>query len=704
MDLSPVYELQERLRASIIAGANLINEDFRLKRAAEAIKPLAAASPVFAKLCQQTELLLSSGCGSTAGVLLDTMALADAIICTLGTVEVKSEITDIELTPDLQPEEDTQENPYIINAPYSQVKTLVNALTTTGSGNYNTVNDMLYTCPDIFKDYRVKHALVCALGASYSELASLAYRCLSQNGAEIIPLLKKDFDPNGKKEMVHRVNIISEISGAAENSFYIEMLETATGDVRTALINALRYEPSNFDRLVSMAKTERGKNKQCVLNILGSIENDTENGQLYGLFKQIIKKSPDSAIKALLPATTSYASKVIAETCIEQLTKVIKSIEKNDANEITKTLSPFCKLVMALPGKHGDEVCQCYKQLLKESKTLDKSGWKPALELLDYSLVHSIQYIYHGRTSLQFFNQKNFPPRTGRKLTWELIIGSYIAQSLVIFPDGQLKQMAMELFENSGNNTNFLTAATLVKMLESSNCSVWLDEQVKNDKNAMTEIQRALSYVRWDKKLNSYVTCMYFSNMEWQDSRKTILNKTDIPDAIRIQDWMMEQYSQAEGSHMVLTPTGVQKRDAEQDNLCMDEILNRWINTADLEQCKKAGSYFYNRALSVQDNADYLRYMLNCKWTECQGLATRFARNKKNIQMWEITDYLYCLPGDNGTIQKIHKEIDAVIELIKSGEVKMNYNINSEHIQNWFENLKNPSNYICLNPDRYEEL
>lgn len=53
MDLNPVYELQERLHAAIIAGANLLQEDFRLKRAIEAIKPLAAASPVFAMLNKQ---------------------------------------------------------------------------------------------------------------------------------------------------------------------------------------------------------------------------------------------------------------------------------------------------------------------------------------------------------------------------------------------------------------------------------------------------------------------------------------------------------------------------------------------------------------------------------------------------------------------------------------------------------------------------
>ena len=44
MDTEPIYELRDRLRAAGIAGTNLLSEDFRLKRAFEAFKPLETAS------------------------------------------------------------------------------------------------------------------------------------------------------------------------------------------------------------------------------------------------------------------------------------------------------------------------------------------------------------------------------------------------------------------------------------------------------------------------------------------------------------------------------------------------------------------------------------------------------------------------------------------------------------------------------------
>ena len=46
MDITPIYELRDRLRTAMIAGTNLLAEDFRLKRAVEAMAPLEKAAPV----------------------------------------------------------------------------------------------------------------------------------------------------------------------------------------------------------------------------------------------------------------------------------------------------------------------------------------------------------------------------------------------------------------------------------------------------------------------------------------------------------------------------------------------------------------------------------------------------------------------------------------------------------------------------------
>ena len=66
MDLTPLYELRERLRAGAIAGAALATEDFRLSRALEGLAPLEKASPVFAKLGQLARSVQAPDCPDRA--------------------------------------------------------------------------------------------------------------------------------------------------------------------------------------------------------------------------------------------------------------------------------------------------------------------------------------------------------------------------------------------------------------------------------------------------------------------------------------------------------------------------------------------------------------------------------------------------------------------------------------------------------------
>lgn len=299
MDTTPVYDLRERLRAAAIAGTNLLPEDFRLKRAYEAFKPLESASSVFAKAGQLTEQLLSSDCQNPQGILLDTISLMDAVICTLGTVDVKGELEQ----PDMIGT-GTAMAKRIVHAPCSKVKALIEALTTSGSGNYSLVHDMHTSDSEIFADYRVRYAMVQALGASYAELAEMVKGWLADKDEMLIPLLKKEFDPKGWKGMVRRIQLIEKLAGASENDFYMEMLKTATGEVRTALIGALQHEPSNIEVLFDMEKTEKGKNKQTVLSVLAAMEDE----RCYGLFHAIAVKKPAEVCECLTPSTTDWAA------------------------------------------------------------------------------------------------------------------------------------------------------------------------------------------------------------------------------------------------------------------------------------------------------------------------------------------------------------------------------------------------------------
>ena len=273
MDLTPVYELRERLKTGAVAGTGLIREDFRLKRAVEAVAPLEKASPVLARIVQLSKQIMSESCEDRAGALLDALTLLDALLCTQGAVEAEG-------TAEPFAETEGTVGAYTENIPYSVLSALLDALQHSGGGRYSYVVNLHKEQPQLFGDYRVRAALVEALGASYGELAEDAAGWLIEDGiqnrnsfAGIRFLLEKDFDPKGKKEMARRVQVLERVDGALANDFYLKHLGAAKKEVRAALIHALRHSQENEELLLSLCDTETGNNKKMALHALACISS-----------------------------------------------------------------------------------------------------------------------------------------------------------------------------------------------------------------------------------------------------------------------------------------------------------------------------------------------------------------------------------------------------------------------------------------------
>lgn len=334
----------------MISGCGLIEEDFRLKRAAEAMKPLEAASPVFAKIGQLLSVLLSEDCKDRAGALMDAITLVDAVLCTQGAVNVPGELEEIETN---------SWGSAVTNAPYSVLHTLLDALTTSGGGRYGFVMETHEAHPELFEDYRVKHVLVQALGASHAELAEQVAQWLKESGPSILPLLYKEFDPKGKKEMVRRVQVIEAIAKAGANEFYLKMLPEAEKDVRGALIYALRHDNGNAPLLMDLAKAEKGNNKKMAHWALAFMDTD----ETAGFWNAYMKKKPGEAVYYLAESNTEWASRLTAGNLQELLRPWVHySGSAETRMELTKESAGllFAHL-RALPKKTGPEVLECFR-------------------------------------------------------------------------------------------------------------------------------------------------------------------------------------------------------------------------------------------------------------------------------------------------------------------------------------------------------
>ena len=126
MSLQPLYDVKARLEQTAIAGVGLLGEDFRLWRAAESFKPLAAASPVFGRIDAGLDKLLSAPPGEQTGLLLDLLALVDAVAYTQAKTGGTGELFPLTGGPGQYQE-----------LSYSRLHPLLTALTGTGGGRMN---------------------------------------------------------------------------------------------------------------------------------------------------------------------------------------------------------------------------------------------------------------------------------------------------------------------------------------------------------------------------------------------------------------------------------------------------------------------------------------------------------------------------------------------------------------------------------------
>lgn len=349
MNITPVYELRTQLRTAAIAGTSLLSENFRLKKAAENFSAIASASPVFAKISEQLDILLKE---NTPQALLNTITLVDSVITVLASVGTAAEIT---------PAESAGIPAVIINAPYSRLSALISALTASGSGNFRTVKDAWETDKEIFRDYRVMPALISALGASYGELADLASDILIEVGGEsIIPALKKDFDPKGKKDMARRVWVIEKTAGAKENNFYIDQLDDAEKDVKEALILALSHDESNTEILTELVKTEKAKNKKAALYVLTTFDNE----KAVQCLTEYSKKKPAEVLEAMQHASSKWTSDLTADIIKRVLTDenggIIKISELVNTDKIKLTPQDVANALCFKTGKAIEDIYLSY--------------------------------------------------------------------------------------------------------------------------------------------------------------------------------------------------------------------------------------------------------------------------------------------------------------------------------------------------------
>ena len=334
MNFEPLYELKNRLENVAIVGINLVKDDFRLKRAVEQVKEYSTAAKVFKQIYDMGNSLISTDDEDKCDLFLDLLALLDAVLCTQATTYSGDKPQEIKTI--------TKNKDFYKELHYSELSPLIYAFTETGGGRLNIITDSFKSSPEIMKDFRVKTYMIHGLSDKYSEIADRMTEELKKQGKEFIPLLKDGFDPQGKREMISRLEIIAFLCKEEENDLYKYCIENGSKEIKEIAIGFLMYDQNNIDYILDLTKTEKGKLKNKAFEAL-SYMNDGRAAEEWGKF---LKKKPLDNIEYLRGTdqqwVINYLNDFIMEYIAETKSKILKTAEERKKVEydILK-ISPF---------------------------------------------------------------------------------------------------------------------------------------------------------------------------------------------------------------------------------------------------------------------------------------------------------------------------------------------------------------------------
>ncbi len=352
MNLQPLYDVKARLEQAAIAGTGLLSEDFRLTRAAESFKPLAAASPVFGRIDAGLGKLLAAPQEQRSGLLLDLLALVDAVAYTQGRTGIEGELVPL-----------PRGNGVYRQISYGQINPLLTALTTTGGGRMEIIQSAWENHPEFFEDYRVLPAVVAGLGDGYGEIADLNAKLLKQLGPAVAPALKEGFDPTGKKEMARRVEVIAAIEGEQATPWLREVLPESKKDVRTAVITALGGDQANAGMLLDLAKSERGANRDAALEALSKLD-----GEEVRKFWSIELQTHSESVKFLRDNDTDWAAELVAAGLWARVDKMLSGGNAVPA----KDNADFTQWTCAIGKKTSPAMLQFWRWADRRMEDIDR--------------------------------------------------------------------------------------------------------------------------------------------------------------------------------------------------------------------------------------------------------------------------------------------------------------------------------------------
>lgn len=602
MELRELYELHDRLEAAAVAGVNLMEEDFRLKRAIEAVKPLSQASPVIGKLYRMALGVISPECEDRAGSLLDVLALSQALLCTQASFGAGGEEEITALAP--------AHREYCPCLPYSRVKPLEEALTCPGGGRYALIMEAINERPEDLKDYRLSAAMVTALSDSYRDIAVTAARYLAKQDKGLLPLIKEGFEEASEYGKLGRLRAMEGTGGKDENDFYVSLLDHAKKELREEAIRALRMDPGNTERLLDLANTEKGACLEAVKQSLSAM--GTEPARQY-LEEQFTKDPQGNAGYIRLLRDDSISDRLAGEIEV-----FLNEYDKAQGEMPAKWNDQFDQLFLSMAGKGSCAMQDVYRRAAR-SGSPDRPQYLRFPDMLITSILQSgderlVDLAGElAKTAGKWWNAPAF------------------AADLLILPAKEVYDRYRKAIPKDG----FLGLGREEKQRIRKAMMGVFGRIHYNDKTGRQECSQRMEE--------------YGAEGRTFRSRRPLVEPLDP----RWYELLMDDMPGDE------TVSAIDEN-GRQDMMTYDQILYRLLPP---ERRPAMGDYFHRRALDMKDNRSLYGLLIRCGWKDYRGLVSLYVKKnpEAGLSIWEINRMLAGIPLTEEERQMEIREIDRIL-------------------------------------------
>lgn len=334
--MSVIDQVYQETRRLAVAGSNLAADDFRLKKLIPLLRKAAEKAPVFGKLADSAESLLSSPATQSADKLLELSSMVTAILYTQGQTGIEGKLAPL-------PKTELEFKPTRTGA--RALKPLLDALTTTGPGRLEIIRDAAER--GLFNDLRLVSPAIAAIDDPYAEIGDLVTdKILPIYGPTIYPLLRSDFDPKGKGGAARRLRRMHQIDPEGTHALVEESLESGSKEVKLAALACLKGNKRTLDLLLGQASSRTKDIRLAALRSLAEMDAPE--------VIEVLTKALNSADAGeIAPLVSRNRSKKLKGYLLAEIERLLDEALNTSAAKTRETA--LTRLGEILPALMGDQ-------------------------------------------------------------------------------------------------------------------------------------------------------------------------------------------------------------------------------------------------------------------------------------------------------------------------------------------------------------